>query len=90
LREAEWEARLDAAAKALGLDLADLGLRKSSADKVRLAALLRATTAVSNGWLAQRLAMGRPASVSQFVRRFHLSGGAEAPAFRVALSRVEP
>jgi hypothetical protein len=28
-----------------------------------------------NGWLCERLRMGTPASVSQFVRRFSLSGG---------------
>ena len=48
-------------------------VRKSAPEKVRLAALLKAGTAVSNGWLAERLRMGQPASVSQFVRRFRLA-----------------
>jgi len=33
---------------------------------------MKARTSVSNAWLANRLAMGEPASVSQFVRRFKL------------------
>jgi hypothetical protein len=57
--------------------------------KVRLAAALKRTTSVSNGWLAERLQMGQPASVSQFVRRFVLAGGLEEPAFSAALSRVK-
>ena len=30
---------------------------------------MKQTTSVSNGWLAERLQMGQPASVSQYVRR---------------------
>jgi hypothetical protein len=43
-------------------------------------------TSVSNGWLATRLDMGAPASVSQYVRRFRLARGQEQPAFQKALS----
>jgi hypothetical protein len=89
LREQVWEERLQRAAKALKIDLARLPTRKSVPGKVHLAALLKACTSVSNGWLAIRLAMGQPASVSQFVRRFHLGGGASTPAFRSALSIVK-
>jgi hypothetical protein len=73
LRASIWEETLQQGAAALDFDLANLGERKSSPAKVQLA--------VSNGWLAGRLKMGQPASVSQFVRRFRLSGA--------ALSRLE-
>jgi hypothetical protein len=36
---------------------------------------MKATTSASNGWLAERLQMGEPASVSEYVRRLRLSGG---------------
>lgn len=57
---------------ALGISLESLGAKKSSSGKVQLAALLKSATSVSNGWLAERLEMGQPASVSQFVRGFRL------------------
>jgi hypothetical protein len=56
---------------------------------VRLAAILKRMSDVSNGWLAQRLAMGEPASVSQFVRRYRLAGGKGNAVFQRALSRVK-
>lgn len=72
-REAQWEEKLQALAKAAKLDLKKLGPRKSAPGKVRLAAALKRSTSVSNGWLAARLAMGKPASVSQFTRRHLLT-----------------
>ena len=52
----------------LPLDKAELaGLRKSDVRKVQLAILLRTHTTVSNGWIAQKLAMGHPGSVSRSV-----------------------
>ncbi len=52
----------------LSLDKSELmGLRKSDARKVQLAILLRTHTTVSNGWIAQKLAMGHPGSVSRSV-----------------------
>jgi REP element-mobilizing transposase RayT len=85
-----WEERLQAAARALGLDLGALPPRKSAADKVRLAALVRASSSVTNGWLARRLQMGAPASVSQYVRRFRLERGTEETGFKAALSKINP
>ena len=84
-----WEERLEAVAKAAGIDLGKLGPRKSDAQKVLLAAVLKAATDVSNGWLNERLGMGTPASASQFVRRFHLDGGGAKAAFKrlVTLAR---
>jgi putative transposase len=70
VRETEWEKQLHRLADAAGLDLAKLGTRKSDEAKVLLAAVMRAGTAASNGWLCERLGMGTPASVSQFVRRW--------------------
>jgi putative transposase len=88
-REAAWEEQLQAASKAMRIDLGKLPQRKSAPEKVALAALVIRTSSVSNGWLAQRLAMGEPASVSQFVRRHRLAGGEETAAFQQALSRVK-
>ncbi len=65
-----WEESLQAYARELKINLAKLGPKKSAPEKVRLAAAMKSGTSVSNGWLAQRLAMGEPASVSQFVRRW--------------------
>jgi hypothetical protein len=48
---------------------------------------MKAVSSVSNVWLAERLKMGRPASVSQYVRRFRLGGGATAESFKAAVSR---
>jgi REP element-mobilizing transposase RayT len=88
MRAELWEEKLLQARKALGLQKAIFSTRKSAPEKVQLAALMKATTSVSNGWLAERLQMGKPASVSQFVRRFRLSGGSETRAFKAALSKV--
>jgi len=48
-------------------DLAKLGEKldikpRSAAEKVRLAAAMKTLTSVSNGWLAERLRLGAPAS----------------------------
>ncbi|MEO6876175.1 MAG: transposase [Opitutaceae bacterium] len=88
-READWEQKLQAAAAVMQTDLTKLPARKSALEKVRLAAILKRRSDVSNGWLAQRLGMGQPASVSQFTRRFRFAGGEETTAFRKALSRVK-
>jgi len=42
-------------------------LKKSDPRKVQLAILMRKHTSVSNGWIAQKLAMGHPGSVSRSV-----------------------
>jgi REP element-mobilizing transposase RayT len=88
LRSEVWEEQLLTAARTLKIDFARLGSRKSDPGKVRLAAAMKAATDVSNGWLASRLGMGTPASVSQFVRRFR-QGGGRAAADEKALSRVK-
>ena len=85
-----WEEKLGVAARALGLPLDALPTPKSAPEKVRLAALMKTATSVSNAWLAERLKMGEPASVSQYVRRFRLGGGLEKRAFKQALSAIKP
>ena len=90
VREALWEEKLGLAAQALGVKLGELPARKSAREKVELAAVLKAATSVSNPWLATRLQMGPPASVSQYVRRFRLGGGTRSESFRRVLSIVNP
>ena len=53
----------------------DLFALAGAPEKLQLAAQLKATTSVSNGWLTARLAMGAPGSVTQFVRRWHAGEG---------------
>lgn len=57
-------------AKALGLPSGNIGLAalpKNDERKVLLAGLLREKTNVSNSWIATRLAMGHPGSVSRML-----------------------
>ena len=72
-RRGLWEERLQVLARAAKVDLEKLPEQKSHLDKVRLAAALKQSSSVSNGWLAERLGMGQPASASQFVRRYLLT-----------------
>jgi len=78
---------LQALAKEFGIELAALPARKSAEDKLRLAAALKRITSVSNRWLARRLAMGAPTSVSSILHRFHASGAANSHALEAVLSR---
>ena len=71
--EAAWDQRLDVLARAARIDLGALSERISAAPKVLLAAAMKQSTSASNGWLAEHLQMGRPAPVSQFVRRLLLN-----------------
>jgi hypothetical protein len=87
-REAIWEEKLQVATKALSLELDQLPAKKSAREKLMLAAVTKAATSVSNGWLGERLRMGRPSSVSQFVRRFRLAGGTGRRDFKIVLSKV--
>lgn len=83
-----WEDALQAYARAAEVDLDRLAGKKSAPDKVKLAAAMKTATSVSNGWLADRLGMGEPASVSQFVRRW-LGDDRRKRDIEVLLSRVE-
>lgn len=44
-------------------------LKQGDLHKVACAALVKARTAVCNNWIAQRLAMGHPASMSRHLHR---------------------
>jgi hypothetical protein len=55
---------LRVAANALGVAPNRLPDRKSVLENGKLAALLKATTSVSHRWFAERLALGRPGSLS--------------------------
>jgi putative transposase len=72
LRSRRWLKLLQQEARRRKIDLTALPASKSAPEKVELAALLKSTTDVSNGWLAEHLSMGQPASVSQFVRRHRM------------------
>lgn len=89
VRALVWEDALADLAKRFEVSLEALPAQKSAEPKLLLAAAMKATTSVSNGWLAERLQMGQPASVSQFVRRFRLGGGADTRAFRGVIAAVK-
>lgn len=71
-RRLAWEEKLLLLAEAAKIDLSNLAPAKSAPEKVLLAAALKRTSSVPNGWLAKRLGMGKPASASQFVRHWEL------------------
>ncbi|MDP3069561.1 MAG: hypothetical protein Q8N18_04700 [Opitutaceae bacterium] len=71
-RSAVWEEKLTALARRANIDLQKLPAPKSHPTKALLAAAMKRSTSVSNAWLAERLAMGQPASASQFARRWLL------------------
>jgi len=77
-----------ALAAVLRIDLNELPPKKSAADKVRLAAMMTQMTSVSNAWLARRLQMGVPGSVTQYVRRFRSHSDASQADRRRVLSTI--
>ena len=72
-RRERWEEELCKLAAEAKVDLAALPPQKSHPDKSLLAAAMKARTSVANAWLAERLQMGKPASASQFARRWMLA-----------------
>jgi REP element-mobilizing transposase RayT len=58
---------LEAGSRELGLPAEPAALKKSDGRKVILATAIRERTRVENGWIAHRLAMGSPTSVSRLV-----------------------
>jgi REP element-mobilizing transposase RayT len=71
--ESEAERLVIHALRLLGLPVAEeelAGLRKGDPAKVRVAVLVRTTTTASNEWIARRLGMGHPGSVSRLVSAF--------------------
>ena len=62
---------LRAGIRNLGLPSSMSGLKKSDARKAQLVILLRTHTSMSNDWIAMRLAMGHPGSVSREIGQIH-------------------
>lgn len=87
-REEQWEERLVDLARSGKFNLQKLPTAKSHPIKAQLAAAMKASCSVSNGWLAERLAMGQPASASQFARRWMLDPK-QKRATELLLSRVK-
>jgi hypothetical protein len=56
--------------------------------RVRLAVVMTRGTSVSNAWLADRLQMGVPGAVTQYVRRFRSQGETQTRSFQAALLRI--
>ena len=70
LKEAVWEKTTQKGLRALGKGAKAIREDAKGADwKVALARLLRERHLASNGWIAERLAMGKPGTVSQYVNR---------------------
>ena len=68
IRTAQWERQLDRALRQLGKSQADMPTElKSASWKIAIAAYLKQTTQAPNRWIAERLSMGTPVSVSQLV-----------------------
>jgi hypothetical protein len=88
-KELEWELMLKNLAQRAGIELTTFPDKKSASDKVILAGLMKARSSVSNGWLATRLGMGRPASVSQYVGRLELIKGEAWKKKERVLSRMK-
>jgi putative transposase len=89
IRQKQWQGSLNAGAKYLKIELSELPRPKSAPVKVALAAAMRSATSASNQWLAEKLQMGKAASVSQFVRRFRLAENQKTSKFKILLSRVK-
>jgi hypothetical protein len=77
VQEARWQAALDAALAHLPA-ASRAGRTKSAPWKVAVAAHLKATTDVSNRWLAAKLDMGSPIYVSKHVGLLRKPGHAAA------------
>jgi len=82
-RSHAWEEQLQVLARRAKITLSALPSAKSHPNKAMLAAAMKASHSVSNRWLAERLAMGQPASASQFARRWMLD-----PTRRTAVSAL--
>lgn len=75
IREQQWEQRLAEGLRKAGKTYADVREdRKSAPWKIAIAAEMKATTQVSNGWLAERLHMGSGVAVSHYVGRARRGG----------------
>lgn len=84
----QWEEHLQTLARLAKVNLHELPPQKSHQDKALLAAAMKASCSVSNGWLAERMKMGKAASASQFARRWMLDPKGKT-AVQILLSRVK-
>ena len=86
-RASVWEMKLGAVAEALEVNLDRLPVKKSAPIKLALAAVMKATTSVSNRWIADRLQIGAVSSVGPLLGSFRRGGGTETPSFKRILSQ---
>ena len=76
VRETQWQRALEGSMQALKKSQADIARdRKGAPWKIAVAAHLKRTTQADDRWLNQRLVMGSPAAVAQYVSRLRRSGG---------------
>ncbi len=87
LKEQQWGEQLTSYAKDFGININQLGPRKSDLQKLILATLMKRRGSVTNRWLTEQLDMGHPASVSQFVGRFERAKGKEVKKINKYLSQ---
>jgi len=79
IREQQWEESLGKCLRKTGKTLeAARCARKSAPWKVAIAAEMKQTTQVNNGWIAQRLNMGSGIAVSQYVGQLRRARGSKA------------
>jgi putative transposase len=88
-RAQHWHASLDRLLQLTDIKLSELGDRTTDPNKVKLAYLLKSVTDASNAWITAQLGMGKPATVSQNVRRFRLAHGHEDADTVAILSRFK-
>jgi REP element-mobilizing transposase RayT len=72
-RQVYWEDVLNQAAQLASIDLNQLPAPKMAPEKSILAAILKQSTSAPNGWLAEKLEIGQPATASQCARRWLLN-----------------
>ena len=76
ISEQQWTERLAACLRQAGRSAGEARRdRKSARWKIAIAAEMKQTTQVPNGWLAERLNMGSGMAVSQYVGRWRREGG---------------
>ena len=71
-RHVFWEDVLSQAAKLAGINLSKLPAAKTAPEKSLLAATMKQCTSAPNGWIADKLQIGKPATASQCARRWLL------------------
>ena len=82
-RQVYWEDVLKHAAKLARIDLNHLPTPKTAPEKSLLAAVLKQCTSASNGWLAEKLEIGKPATASQCARRWLLKNDSQKKVERI-------